>query len=68
MIKMLIGAALVINLSVVGAAGASAEPTQTSPQPDPNPFAGLTCDCPHGTPGGDLREMERGMWAALSHP
>ncbi|SPM36656.1 Mycobacterium rhizamassiliense ORFan [Mycobacterium rhizamassiliense] len=64
--KLVAGTAIVLGLSMFGAAPANADPSQSDP--NPNPFAGLTCNCQPQGPfvGPDFAEMERGMQAALA--
>jgi hypothetical protein len=68
--KVIAGAAIFVGLSVVGAAPAGADPNQTHPNPGPNPFAGLTCNCQQHAPSGtpNFGEVDRGLRAALATP
>lgn len=64
--KVVASTAIVFGLSVLGAAPANAEPSQSDLNP-PNPFAGLTCNCQPKAPFGPfMPEVERGLQAALA--
>jgi hypothetical protein len=64
--KLVAGTAIVLGLSVLGAAPANAEPSQSDP--NPNPFAGLTCNCQPKNPfvAPNQAEVDRGLLAALA--
>ena len=62
--KMLVSAAILGSL-VVGAAPANADTNQ----PDPNPFASLTCTCQQTTPPSGATvsdEIDRGLRAGFA--
>ena len=64
--KMLVSAAILGSL-VVGAAPASADPSQSGT--DPNPFGSLSCNCQETTPANGpalTGELNRGIWNGLS--
>jgi hypothetical protein len=67
--NFLVGAAVVVGSGVAAAAQASADPNPSGAQP--NPFAGLTCNCQQ-TPrtGGPVptAELDRGISSARSAP
>ena len=56
--KAVASAAIFLGLSVAGAVPAGAEPGQSDPN-NPNPFAGLTCNCQQHAPIG-RSEFRRG--------
>jgi hypothetical protein len=65
--KTLIGAAIVLG-SVLGAAPAGADPTQSDTHP--NPFGSLTASVQQTAPAGSPAprdEIERGLQGGLSH-
>jgi hypothetical protein len=65
--KMLVSAAVVLGSCVVVAAPANADPNPSGTQP--NPFAGLTCNCQQTAPAGGTSttaELDRGIRSALS--
>jgi hypothetical protein len=66
--KTLISAAIVLGFCVVGAASASAEPDPSGTHP--NPFGGLSCNCPETVPPDNPaqrdEEIRRGIQAGLS--
>ncbi|OBG26760.1 hypothetical protein A5764_04630 [Mycobacterium sp. 852002-51057_SCH5723018] len=67
MIATLVGAAIGLGSSVLGAA-----PANAAPHPDgsgPNPFGTLSCGCPDAAPGGgqaDRQAITRGIREGLS--
>jgi hypothetical protein len=64
--KAVASAAIFVGLSVVGAAPAGADPSQSTQ--NPNPFAGLTCNCQQHAPvgGPNYGDIDRGLRAALA--
>lgn len=65
--KMVASAAIVLGALGVGAAPASADPSQSGN--DPNPFGGLTCNCQQTTPNGGPAvsdELDQGIRAGLA--
>jgi hypothetical protein len=66
--NLLVGAAVVVGSSVAAATPAGADPNPSGTQP--NPFAGLTCNCQQATRTGGpatIAELNRGINAARSH-
>lgn len=65
--KVIASAAVVLGLSVLGAAPANAEPSASDLNP-PSPFAGLTCNCQPRAPFSPMSqpEVDRGLQAALA--
>ena len=67
--NLLIGAAVVFGSCVAAAAPANADPNPSGAQP--NPFAGLTCNCRQAArTGGSVptAELDRGISNARSAP
>ena len=66
--KIVVGAAIVLGSYVAVAAPANADPNPSGTQP--NPFAGLTCNCKTAPAGGPVQtaELDRGIRTALSAP
>ena len=66
--KVVASAAIVLGLSVLGAAPANADPGHQGNPPSPNPFAGLTCNCQPRAPLSPMSqpEVDRGLQAALA--
>ena len=65
--KAVASAAIFLGLSMAGAVPAGAQPGQSDPN-NPNPFAGLTCNCQQHVPTGapNFGEVDRGLQAALA--
>jgi hypothetical protein len=65
--KAVASAAIFLGLSMAGAVPAGAQPGQSDPN-NPNPFAGLTCNCQQHAPKGapNFGEVNRGLQAALA--
>ena len=65
--KAVASAAIFLGLSMAGAVPAGAQPGQSDPN-NPNPFAGLTCNCQQHPPTGapNFAEVDRGLQAALA--
>ena len=62
-IKIALGAAIVLGSGVVGAAPAAADPEQWDTHP--NPFGGLTCSCQQPAPASSPAQrvdLARGIW------
>jgi hypothetical protein len=67
--KLVVGAAVVLGSCVAVAAPAGADPNPSATQP--NPFAGLTCNCQQTARAGGpvpTAELDRGITSARSAP